>query len=87
MLTKRWPWLGKLISDEGFEISFGHKEVYYRDNRGKFGFAYEDGLLSATPHQVAGQTLLLSESDIHEIVERVVSGIKSEGLPVQVISR
>jgi hypothetical protein len=82
MFRKRWPWLGKLVSDEGYEISFAHKTVYYRDSRGKFSFGYEDGLLSATPHQDAGEAISLRQHEIDQMVERVVAGIKSEGLPV-----
>jgi hypothetical protein len=87
MFRKRWPWLGKLVSDEGFEISFAHKSVYYHDSRGKFELGYEDGLLSATPYQVAGQAVSLSPSEIDQMVERVVMGIKSEDLPVQVYEK
>jgi hypothetical protein len=84
MFKKRWPWLGKLVSDEEFEISFGHKTVYYQDNRGKYSFGYEDGLLFATPYQVSGQAVALSQYEIDQMVERVVRGITWEQLPVQV---
>lgn len=87
MFRKRWPWLGKLVSDEGFQISFAHKSVYYHDPRGTFEFGYEDGLLSETPYQVSGQTVSLSQPEIDQMVERVVMGIKSEDLPVQVFCK
>ena len=87
MFRKRWPWLGKLVSDEGFQISFAHKSVYYHDPRGTFEFGYEDGLLSETPYQVSGQTVSLSQPEIDQMVERVVKGIKSEDLPVQVFCK
>jgi hypothetical protein len=61
--------------------------VYYHDSRGKFEFGYEDGLLFATPYQVAGQAVSLSESEIDQMVERVVMGIKPEDLRVQVIHK
>lgn len=82
MFRKRWPRLGKLISDEGFEISFGHRSVYYRDSRGEFELAYEDEFLSAAPYQVSGQPVVLSQSEIDQIVERVVQGIAWEGREV-----
>jgi hypothetical protein len=43
MFTKRWPWLGRLISGEEFEIYFGHKTVYYGDSRGKFALDMKTG--------------------------------------------
>jgi hypothetical protein len=85
MFKKRWPWRGKLVSDEGFEIFFGHKTAYYQDNRGKFSFGFEDWLLSATPHQDSGQAVALSQSEIDQIVERIVRGLTWEGLSVQVV--
>jgi hypothetical protein len=54
-------WLGNLISDEGFEISFSHEGVYYIDSRGKFGFGYEDGMLSRTPYQIDGELVALTK--------------------------
>jgi hypothetical protein len=72
MFKKRWPWLGKLVSDEGFEISFGHKTLYYQDNHGK------------TSYQVSGQAVALTQAEIDQMVERVVRGITWEQLPVQV---
>jgi hypothetical protein len=70
---------------EGFEIFFGHKTTYYQDNRGKFSFGFEDGFLSATPHQDSGQAVALSQSEIDQIVERIVRGLTWEGLSVQVV--
>lgn len=85
MFKKHWLWRGKIISDEGFEIFFGHKTVYYQDSRGKFSFGFEDGFLSATPHQDSGQPVALSQPQIHQMVERTVRGLTWEGLPVQVM--
>ena len=79
MFKRKWRWFGKLVSDEGFEISFAHNSVYYQDGRGKFEFGYEDGLLSGTPYQLAGEPALLSQADIDEIVDRVVRGIQASG--------
>ena len=87
MFKKRWPWRGKLVSEEGFQISFAHKSVYYHDTRGTFEFGYEDGLLFTTHYQVAGQAISLSQLEIDQMVERVVMGIKSENLPVQVFHK
>lgn len=75
---------GKLISDEGFEITFGHKSVYYRDSRGKFVFGYEDCYLFMPPRQIEGTAVSLSEADIDRMTECVMSGIRYEGLDVRV---
>lgn len=86
MFKRRWLWFGKLISDDGCEISYAHKSVYFRDSRGKFEFPYEDGFLFPSPFQVAGEPVSLNQSEIDQMVERVVDGIKSDGLPVSVFS-
>jgi hypothetical protein len=87
MFKRRWRWFGNLVSDKGFEISFAHKSVSYRDSRGKFEFGYEGGMLSATPYQVEGGKVLLSQSEIDEMVDRVVSGIKADGRDVDLVFR
>ncbi len=87
MFKRKWRSLGILVSDEGFEISFTRNSVRYRDNRGMFGFAYEDGMLSATPYQIEGDKVSLSQLEIDQMVERVVSGIKADGRPVDLVSR
>ena len=84
MFKRKWFGFGKLVSDEGCEISYAHRTVYYRDSRGKFAFGYEDGFLFPTPFQVAGETISLNQSEIDQMVDRLVSGIKSDGRPVQV---
>jgi hypothetical protein len=81
MFKRKWLVYGDLVSDEGFEISFSHKSVYYRDSRGKFGFGYEDTSLSGVPHQIEGERVTLSQSDIDQMVDRVVEGIKASGSP------
>jgi hypothetical protein len=87
MFKRQWLRFGKLVSDEGCEISYAHKSVYYRDNRDKFEFPYEDGILMPTPFQVAGEAKLLNQPEIDQMVERVVSGIKADGHPVQIYSK
>jgi hypothetical protein len=86
MFKKRWPWLGRIVSEEGFEISFAHKTVYYSDGRGKFALGHEDGLLFRNPYPVSGNTIALSQTEVDQMVERVLGGIQWEGLPVQVFT-
>jgi hypothetical protein len=84
MFKRRWIWFGKLVSDEGFTLAYGNKSITYSDNRGSFEFGFEDGFLFPTPHQLAGQQAPLSETDIDAMIERIISGIRSEGHTVQV---
>jgi hypothetical protein len=86
MIRRRWGWLGKLVSDEGFEIYFGHKSVSYSDTRGTFEFGFEDGMLSATPCRVAGTSVPLNQCEVDQMVERVVEGIQEDGGKVEVFS-
>jgi hypothetical protein len=58
--------------------------VVYRDGRGKFEFCYGDGFPFARPCQIAGAAVVLSQAEVDEVVERVVCGIRSAGLAVQV---
>jgi hypothetical protein len=87
MFKRRWKWFGKVVSDEGFSLSYGHKSVTYCDYRGCFEFGFEDGLLSPTPYQIEGEKISLSPSDVDEIVNRVVRGIQWSGLEVEVFRR
>ena len=87
MFKRKWPWFGILVSDEGFEISFAHKGVYYSDSSGKFEFGDEAGLLSSTPYQIEGEPVSLTQAEIDKMVDRVVKGIESEGNDVMVFGR
>jgi hypothetical protein len=71
MIRRRWGWLGKLVSDEGFEIYFGHKSVSYSDTRGTFEFGFE---------------VPLNQCEVDQMVERVVEGIQEDGGKVEVFS-
>ena len=84
MFRRRWIWFGKLISDEAFSLAYGNRSITYSDERGSYQFGFEDGFLSPRPLQVEGEPGTLSQSDVEEIIERVVRGIKSEGHTVQV---
>lgn len=86
MFRRRWIWFGKLVSDEGFSLAHGNRCVTYGDERGSYEFGFEDGLLFPRPFQVAGEPRLLNQSEVDEMVDRIVRGIKSEGLAVQVYS-
>lgn len=87
MFKRQWLWFGKLISDEGFELWYTQRTINYRDDRGTFEFALEDGILVPKPYQYAGERISLNQSEIDQMVDRVVRGIKSQGRAVQVSSK
>jgi hypothetical protein len=84
MFKRRWIWFGKLVSDEGFTLSYGNRSIRYCDNRGTFEFGFEDGFLFPTPFQVTGDPVRLNKTELNEIVDRVIRGIRSEGHDVHV---
>lgn len=84
MFRRRWIWFGKLISDEGFYLAYGNRSITYSDERGSYQFGFEDGFLSPRPFQLSGEQRTLNQSEVEEIIERVVRGIKSGGHAVQV---
>ena len=79
MFRKKFLQPNRIISDEGFTISFGRLSVYYTDERGRFEFPYEDGILVPRPYQVSGNAISLSRSEIEKMVEGVADGIISGG--------
>lgn len=84
MFRRRWIWFGKLMSDEGFSLAYGHRTITYTDERGSYQFGLEDGFLFPRPFQVGGKPRSLNQSELDEIVGRVIRGIESEGHAVQV---
>ena len=84
MFKTKWPRLGVIVSDEGFEVSFSHKSVYYCDARGKFEFGYEAGMLSGMPFQVAGDAITLSQLERAAMVDLVAAAIRWSGSDVEV---
>jgi hypothetical protein len=86
MFRRQWIWFGKLISDEGFKLWYGHKSIYYEDARGRYCFGFEDGLLFPEPFRVKGAPKNLTSPEVKEIVERVIRGIKSEGYEIEVFN-
>jgi hypothetical protein len=83
MFKRRWKWFGKLVSDEGFTLAYGNRSITYSDPRGSFQFGLEDGFLFPTPAQIAGEPRTVEASELHKIIERVISGIRSEGHAVE----
>ena len=84
MFKRRWIWFGRLVSDEGFALSYGHNSVRYSDDRGTFEFGFEDGFLFPIPFRVPDNPERPNQAQLEKIIDRVVRGIRAEGLEVQV---
>lgn len=83
MFKRRWKYFGKLKSDKGAELRYGHKSVTYCDDRGSFEFGFEDGYLFSKAFQVSGTPIKLDEKELSTILELVVSGLRSDGQAVE----
>jgi hypothetical protein len=86
MFRRRFKWFGKLVSDEGFTLTYQFKGAQYTDERGTFGFPLEDGILIPRPFQVIGEPIALNRAEIDQMVDCILRAIKSEGNSVQVLS-
>lgn len=86
MFRRRWKWFGELVSDEGFSLAYGNRTITYRDERGSFEFGLEDGFLFPRPKQTSGTRKSLSQTELDEMIERIIAGIKSEGREIQAYS-
>ncbi len=82
MFKRRWKYFGALKSDDGAELKLGHKSVRYSDERGSFEFGCEDGYLFPSVRQIAGSPIHLNERELSIMLERVMSGLKSDGMSV-----
>jgi hypothetical protein len=83
MFKRNWLGLGRIRSDEGFSVYYGHKTLYYADKRGTFQIGYEDDLL--IPKSLSGfkSNCELSESDRALILERMLHALEWDGHPAR----
>jgi len=84
MFKKRFLGLGKLRSDEGWTVSYGHKSVRYKNDRGTFEFAFEDEILVPKPHHVKGPSSPLDPTEIWQIVDRIKRALQADGQVVRI---
>jgi hypothetical protein len=75
------------MSDKGFSLAYGNRTVTYKDERGSFEFGLEDGFLFPQPNQTSGTRRSLNQTELNEMIERIIGGIKSEGREIQVYSK
>jgi hypothetical protein len=84
MFRRRWRWFGELVSDEGFSLAYGNRTIAYRDERGSFEFGLEDGFLFPTPRQTSGIPISLTQDELHQMIQRIIDGGRSEGNEISV---
>jgi hypothetical protein len=83
MFTRNWFGLGPIKASEGFRVSYGHKSVYYRDERGRFELGYEDQFLfPGVRPMMPGCVLSTSEQAL--ILERVCEALVWDGHRVEI---
>lgn len=86
MFKRRFASVGKLRSDEGSTISYGHKSVRYIDQRGNFEFGFEDAILLPEPHEVRGTSSSLNAAELKRVLDCVMRGLEAEGHSVRIWS-
>lgn len=79
MFKRNWLGFGRIRSDEGFSIWFGHRTVFYADERGTFEIGYEDGLIFPGSLSLTHPIRPVSEPDRALIVKRILSALEWDG--------
>lgn len=79
MFKRSWLGLGRIRSDEGFSVYYGHKALYYADQRGKFEIGYEDDLLFPTSLNWVRSNGVLSEPERALILGRMLQALEWDG--------
>jgi hypothetical protein len=83
MFKRNWLGLGRIRSDEGFSVYYGHKTLYYVDRRGTLQIGYEDDLL--LPYSVCWMKPndILSEFERAVIFDRMLRALEWDGHPAR----
>ena len=87
MFRRRWGWFGRLRSDEGFTLAYGHRSITYADERGACQFGFEDGFLFPEPQRISGQQCHMDAKELEIVLARVMDGIRSEGHYVELYTQ
>ena len=81
-VRRKWLGLGRIYSDTGFLVYYGHRTLYYRDERGTF-VGYEDDLLFPTSLCLTNPMRQVPQSDKALIIERMLEALKWDGHPAR----
>jgi hypothetical protein len=87
MLKRNWSGLGPIRSDEGFSVWYGHKTLYYKDERGEFEIGYEDEFLFPQSQIWIGPNGVLSEAERAVILDRMLKALEWDGHHAEIWKR
>jgi hypothetical protein len=79
MFKRNWLGLGRIRSNEGYSVYYGHKSLYYTDQRGTFQVGYEDDLLLPDSLSRVKPGGILSEPDRALILDRMLRALEWDG--------
>jgi hypothetical protein len=79
MFKRRWFGLGRIRSDEGYTVHYGHRTLFYTDERGTFDIGCEDGMLFSDHVKWAGPNGPLSESERDQILQKMLKALEWDG--------
>lgn len=83
MFRRNWLRLGRIRSDEGYSVHYGHKTLYYTDQRGTLQVGYEDNLLFPASLRWSESGGILAESDRALILDRMLRAVEWDGHPAR----
>ena len=78
--------LGRIRSDEGFSVHYGHKSLYYSDERGTFEIGFEDEQLFPDSLRSTGTEIQLQDSDKTLILNRMLQALEWDGHYVKIFA-
>lgn len=84
MFKREWPGFGRIRSDEGFSVYYGHKTLYYSDERGTFQVGYQDDLLFPDSLRLSEPTREIPVHDKALIIDRMLRALEWDGRRVTV---
>jgi len=63
-----------------FRLGYSDKTVSYTDERGSLQFSCEDGVLIPRLRLLSEKSVVLDQQHLDEIIERIISGTRSDGM-------
>lgn len=86
IFRRKWLGLGRIYSDAGFLVYYGHRTLYCKDERGTFEIGYEDDLLFPPSLCLTNPMRQVPESGKALIIERMLEALKWDGHNVEVFT-
>jgi len=79
MFKRRWFVFGRISSDGGFTVSYGHRTVNYADERGIFQIGYEDDRLFPASLCLTVPAREVGQADTALILNRILRALEWDG--------